>query len=592
MPLEAEDFHYLTVLRELEKALARLDRKATQNDRRQTYRTAEAFRSALPKLNAKGVGANIAVALQASASLLAETEAASVRVIREQTEVRPRLARLAAGDWPPLVPAARMVERFTALTIGKHAEDPASPLAEHAEEAFRLAVLPALAWGLVAHLYELPENLRGDAQQALARHFRGKPQPYQTEIRLSDEEEPLAFRYLRMVEGWLRVLEGESAWQLAPERLAGLRTELGKLLERRLTDLDTHLWGILGDHYTAQVAGSQRARVVAQASEHSRHSAGFLRNRLQLFAAATTPGLRKFRLQTERNLKLAVAHKFAAEQESELAAADQAPAGREACGAAFWLARACFGHTTKVPTEHQYAASKKVLLLLLRAAALLKGDPDLQRTCVRYAAGFATNPRYIRSGLVLDFQERLVDLYAGLPGARHSLTNLFRGRVYWQRWQAELVDDAHKAVEHYGAALREYRHEQHGFDAEAPVHFFPELQILLQEVRKRKDRELHTLEVVDFITQRNYGIYFDVEEEERMLTAGLAEYADFKSDCFQRLRKRLKASAAKNESLEETDWENLGDTALVLAEMDPATNYYQTLVNDLKAIPGMRFGKK
>ena len=72
------------------------------------------------------------------------------------------------GDWPPLVPAARMVERFTALTIGKHAEDPASPLAEHAEEAFRLAVLPALAWGLVAHLYELSENLRADAQAALA----------------------------------------------------------------------------------------------------------------------------------------------------------------------------------------------------------------------------------------------------------------------------------------------------------------------------------------------------------------------------------------------------------------------------------------
>lgn len=592
MPLEAEDFHYLTILRELEKALARLDRKATQNDRRQTYRTAEAFRSALPKLNAKGVGANIGVALQASAKLLADTEAASVQVIREQTEVRPRLARLAAGDWPPLVPAARMVERFTALTIGKHAEDPASPLAEHAEEAFRLAVLPALAWGLVAHLYELPENLREDAQQALARHFHGKPQPYQTEIRLSDEEEPLAFRYLRMVEGWFRVLEGESAWRLAPERLTGLRGELAKLLGRRLTDLDTHLWGILGDHYTAQVAGSQRARVVAQASEHSRHSAGFLRNRLQLFAAANTAALRKFRLQTERNLKQAVAHKFAAEQETELAPGDQATAGREACGAAFWLARACFGHATKVPTEHQYAASKKVLLLLLRAAALLKGDPDLQRTCVRYAAGFATNPRYIRSGLVLDFQERLVDLYAGLPGARRSLTNLFRGRIYWQRWQAELVDDAHKAVEFYGAALREYRHPEHGFDAEAPVHFFPELQILLQEARKRKDRERHTLEVVDFITQRNYGIYFDVEEEERMLTAGLDEYADFKSDCFQRLRKRLKASAVKHESLEETDWENLGDTALVLAEMDSTTNYYQTLINDLLSIPGVRFRKK
>lgn len=589
MPLEAEDFHYLTVLRELEKALARLDRKATRNDRRQTYRTTEAFRSALPKLSEKGVGANIAVALRASAELLAETEAASAQAIREQTEVRPRLARLAAGDWPPLVPAARMVERFTALTIGKHAEDPASPLAEHAEEAFRLAVLPALAWGLVAHLYELPENLRGDAQQALARHFRGKPQPYQTEIRLSDEEEPLAFRYLRMVEGWLRVLEGESAWQLAPERITGLRGELAKLLERRLTDLDTQLWESLGDHYTAQVAGSQRARVVAQASEHSRHSAGFLRNRLQLFAAANAAGLRKFRLQTERNLPQAVAHKFAAEEEVP---ADPAAAGHEACGAAFWLARACFGHPTRVPTDHQLKASKKVVLLLLRAAALLKEESDLRMTCVRYAAGFATNPRYVRAGLVLDLQERLVDLYAGLPGMRRSLANLFRGRIFWQRWQANLAPDPHKAVEYYGAALREHRHAEHGFDGEAPVHFFPELQVLLQQVRKRKDRELRTLEVVDFITQRNYGIYFDIENEEKMLLTGLEAYDDFKTDCLKRLRKRLKATSLKNETIEAADWESLGDTAQLLAEMDEDSDRYRTLVNDLLSIPGVRFRKK
>jgi len=570
MPLEAEDFHYLTILRELEKALARLDRKATRNDRRQTYRTTEAFRSALPKLSEKGVGANIAVALRASAELLAETEAASAQAIREQTEVRPRLARLAAGDWPPLVPAARMVERFTALTIGKHAEDPASPLAEHAEEAFRLAVLPALAWGLVAHLYELPENLRGDAQQALARHFRGKPQPYQTEIRLSDEEEPLAFRYLRMVEGWLRVLEGESAWQLVPERITSLRGELAKLLERRLTDLDTQLWESLGDHYTAQVAGSQRARVVAQASEHSRHSAGFLRNRLQ-------------------HLPQAVAHKFAAEEEMP---ADPSAAGHEACGAAFWLARACFGHPTRVPTDHQLKASKKVVLLLLRAAALLKEESDLRMTCVRYAAGFATNPRYVRAGLVLDLQERLVDLYAGLPGMRRSLANLFRGRIFWQRWQANLAPDPHKAVEYYGAALREHRHGEHGFDAEAPVHFFPELQVLLQQVRKRKDRELHTLEVVDFITQRNYGIYFDIETEEKMLLTGLEAYDDFKTDCLKRLRRRLKATSLKNETIEAADWESLGDTAQLLAEMDEDSDRYRTLVNDLLSIPGVRFRKK
>lgn len=589
MGLDAADFHYLTILRELEKALSRLEQRKPTSDRRQTYRTAAAFRTALPKLTAKGFGANIGVALQASAEVMAKTEAASAQVIRDLTETRPRLARLATGEWPPMVPAARMVERFTALTIGKHSEDPAGSLAEHAEESFRLAVLPALAWGLVAHLYELSENLRADAQAALARHFRGKPQPHQVEVRLSEDEERVPFRYLRLIEGWFRVLETPSAWQLAPERIAALRTELAKLLERRLTDLDTHLWEVLGDHYTAQAAGSERARVVAQASEHSRHSAGFLRDRLQLFAAASTPALRKFRLLTERNLERAVAHAFAAEQENP---ADPKAAGHEACGAAFWLARACFGHRTHVPSAAQVAASKKVILLLLRAAALLKQEADLRMTCVRYAAGFATNPRYIRAGLVLELQERLVDLYAGMPDARRSLANLFRGRICWQRWRAGLADDPHKAVEHYGAALREHRHAEHGFDAEAPVHFFPELQILLKQVRQRKDREIDTLEVVDFITQRNYGIYFDVVEEERMIQDGLEAFEDFKALCLKRLTKRLKTTAVRNETFEGSDWENLGDTGLVLAEMDPDTALYRSLVSDLRSIPGVTFRKR
>lgn len=589
MPLEASDFHYLTILRELEKAVSRLHGRRPASDRRQTHRTAAAFRTALPKLTEKGVGANLGVALQASAALLAKTEAESAQLIRDLTEPRPRLARLATGEWPPMVPASRMVERFTALTIGKHSEIPTGSLAEHAEEAFRLAVLPALAWGLVAHLYELPEHLRADAQAALARHFRDKARPNRIEVILGDHEERVPFLYLRLIEGWFRVLEGASAWRVAPERITALRADLAKLLERRLTDLDTHLWETLGDHYAVQAAGSERARVVAQASEHSRHSAGFLRDRLQLFAAANAPGLRKFRLLTERNLQRAVAQPFAAETENP---ADPRAAGHEACGAAFWLARACFGHASPVPTEHQVKASKKVLLLLLRAAALLKEEADLRMTCVRYAAGFATNPRYVRAGLVLDLQERLIDLYAALPDARHSLANLFRGRLFWQRWQAKLAPDPHKAVEYYGAALREHRHAEHGFDAEAPVHFFPELQVLLQEVRKRKDRERHTLEVVDFITQRNYGIYFDVVNEERMLKAGIEAYDDFKSDCLKRLRKRLKKTAIDNETIEASDWEALGDTSTVLAEMDPDSEHYRSLVNDLLNIPGVRFKRR
>ena len=41
----------------------------------------------------------------------------------QESRVREVIARLAAGDWPPVVPAPRMVERFTALTIASHAEN-------------------------------------------------------------------------------------------------------------------------------------------------------------------------------------------------------------------------------------------------------------------------------------------------------------------------------------------------------------------------------------------------------------------------------------------------------------------------------------
>ncbi|MEY3838198.1 MAG: hypothetical protein RL304_1180, partial [Verrucomicrobiota bacterium] len=160
--------------------------------------------------------------------------------------------------------------------------------------------------------------------------------------------------------------------------------------------------------------GSQRARVVDKASAHSPGSAGFIRERLQLFAAATKPDLGPFRSLTERNLPRANAKTFAAEDPKPAKPAQPREAGIEACGAAFWLARACFGRHVGDQTLNPAAdkASERVLLLLLRAAALLKDEPALRLTCVRYAAGFATNPRYVRSSLVLDLQKRLVDLYA------------------------------------------------------------------------------------------------------------------------------------------------------------------------------------
>lgn len=590
MAFDIADFHYLTILRELEKEATRLHGRKKASARGPAHRTSAVFRDLFGALSPKVEGANIGVKLRASAGLLLETELASSAVLRELTEGRPKLERLAAGDWPPVVPPARMVERFTALTIGLHSENPSQPLAAHADRAFHEAVLPALAWGIVSHLYELPEHLRGDAQQALAKYFQGRPQPHLHELKVSDDE-ALPFLYLRMVEAWFALLtsaKNDKPWSQPAEAWSKARAQLAAWLAQPLTDLDTQLWGALGEQYTGQVAGSQRARVVEQASRHSAGSAGFVRNRLQLFTAANDPKLRKFRLLTETNLAQACKKAFAAEQPKP---ADPTAAAHEACGAAFWLARACFGKHVGSQNIAADRASERVLLLLLRAASLLQHDADLRLTCVRYAVGFATNPRYVRSGAVLDIQRTLIDLYALMPGQRRSLVNLFRGRVAWQRWKAGFAPTPKPALKYYAEALRERADQEHGFDAEAPVHFFPELICLLNQAGKRKTREESTLKAVDFITQRNYGIYFDVVEEERMLNAGLGEYAEFKETTWAKLQEYWRAKKAKAEDLNEENHESLAEYQNVVDALHPGATHYRENIADLKTTMGITVRK-
>lgn len=580
MAYSTADFHYLTILRELEKETTRLEGRRKSSERGQAHRTNRVFRDLFSELGEKVAGDSITLKLKTSGEKLLETELASADLIRELTEGRPRYERIAAGDWPPVVPAPRMVERFTALTIGLHSEDPSQPLSVHAAQAFKSSVLPALAWGLVSSLYELSEDLRGEAQAELARLFAGPRKPHKAELILNDEER-VGFLYLRMVEAWFNLLDSAHPWGVAKAQLEEARHKLAGWLKRPLTELDTLLWESLGDHYTSQHVGAQRARVVSQAGGHT---AGFIRHRLQLFTAAADPKLRKFRLQTENMLVKAVGVRFDAE---EKAPAKAEVAAHEACGAAFWLARACFGKHIGDLSHNGDAdrASERVLLLLLRAAVHLKLDANLRLTCVRYAAGFATNPRYVRSGAVLDNQARLIELYAKMPGARRSLTNLFRGRLAWQKWKADRKGSPAAAIGYYAAALREYTHPEHGFDAEAPVHFFPELIVLLEQAQKRKIREESTLRAVDFITQRNYGIYFDIVTEERMITAGLKEYAYYKSQHLQKFKEVAKKAGVLVQDSAEPEEQPAYQAAV--DELHPSAPGYREQIADLQSMAGM-----
>jgi hypothetical protein len=565
---ELQEFHYMSVLRGLELEAGRLKGGAPESTSRQPVgRLMDVFSQAKQKLAQVRVarGEKISLNLKFKRDNQLKTEQAIVENLRKLTEDRQPTdeSRRLAGEWPPVIPASRMVERFTALAIGLHAENPRAPFSDNATAAFKTAVAPALAWGLMIRLYELPEQLREATQSKLVERLLDDRTPGAAEVSLGDEgHRKVRFPALRLVEAWHKLFASGSPCPLSAVQIRALREDLAARFRLPLGELDTRLWQELGGLYISTLAGSDRARAVTQAAGN----AAFVRDRLVLFSAAMKAEVQDFRLRTEHQLNGAVQQSFVCEQPD---APDREKAGLEACGAAFWLARACFA---KHGLPNEDAASARTLVLLLRAAVMLRHQPDWMATCVRYAAGFATNPRYTRSGVVLDFQTKLVDLYAKTPRARQALVEQFRGRIAWQQWKAGREDGAKaRALLHYMKALELHDQGGDGLDSEGPVHFFPELVVLLGQADDGK-RAAEDLATVDFITQRNYGIYFDIKAEESAIVAGLKEYARRQEDVAVLLAKLAKDQAAQVAAAEAAEQEALAN-GLEPEQVDGGSNW-------------------
>ena len=62
---------------------------------------------------------------------------------------------------------------------------------------------------------------------------------------------------------------------------------------------------------------------------------------------------------------------------------------------------------------------------------------------------------------------------------------------------------------------------------------------MLRQVDRRQEKELKTLKAVDFITQRNYGIYFDIDDETKLIEGGLKAYQGY-----VQLRQQAEAAAS------------------------------------------------
>jgi hypothetical protein len=100
------------------------------------------------------------------------------------------------------------------------------------------------------------------------------------------------------------------------------------------------------------------------------------------------------------------------------------------------------------------------------------------------------------------------------------------------------------------------------------------------------------LAAVDFITQRNYGIYFDVERETKMIDAGFKEFTDFKQACVDELFRRKRSEARKLSDVAETDWEEQTDYAEMIEATHVGARSFQSLISGLQSSAGMTIKRK
>jgi hypothetical protein len=456
------------------------------------------------------------------------------------------------------VPTEQLVSRFVGHAIGLHSENPESDFAAQVEASFRETAVPALAWGLLTQLATLPAEDKDAATGALLRRLDQETgaKPNSAELILDAAGRRIALPYLRLTEGFWRLLTQKGAeWRISVEAAAKLRGQLRVEFAKLAADTNGAFPAVLALHYGPQRGGSDRAHAVALAQRRSQTSAAFLRERIELLATARAPELDPFRRLCATDLRAAC-------QEAQAwlsadASGETADRGRLAAGRAYWLARQTFGKHELAAAEwltaivertndegrviHQTAAnlapqelagvewaSKLTLQLLREAARAYRGRDDLRAICLRFAAGYATNPRYHRASAVLALQQVVVEEYAREPAARARLTDMFRARLAWQS-QASLLPtknrgEIRKAAGFYQSAVSGLGTPKDGLDAEAPVHLFPELLAFLETYHNESKGGEKLLRVIDYVVQQNYGVYFDAVTERQLIAAGLEQF--------------------------------------------------------------------
>ena len=528
------DFTYLSVLRELEKEVAKLAGKEAPEAGAELTRANTWFREIGGLLSfATGKIASgsksIAKKLEVSVQAIKKAEETRLRHLSSWTQKQTRYEIGKAATWPPLIPIGLTVERFVGTTIGLHSESPDEPFCHHVHSSLKDAVAPALAWGLWCQLHESAAENRNDTAEAIRSSIM-RPSEDRDVAKLAVPWRAGFFSevpYLRLLHGWANIVGQQQAqWALSADAVNEFRGEVLHHFDRYLTDPNSGLSDLLLRHYGATDQGMDRARIVAMVQRRSPNSAAFLRSRLSLLSGANLPALERF-----KQLLINTPAEALKDAEDLMSQEPRPEAfGELACGRAYWLARFTYGkHDSKGVLEAK--ASTLTLRLLQEASSHFHDDDEKRAYCLRFAAGYATNPRYFRSDEVLKSQEQVVSGYELSKFHRPKLAEMFKARIAWQ-YQASSKGiknqrDAKRAARFYYQALDGAFSPNKGLDSEAPVHLFPELYVFLDSFDDNKARSKNVLAVIDHVVQHNFAVYFDAPTEERLIKAGIRQFQEW-----------------------------------------------------------------
>lgn len=537
MPESNTDFTYLSVLRELEKEVARLAGKEATKAGADLTRANNWFKGTVGGLlsfaTGKIAGGSkvIARSLGVTSQAIKSSEEARLRHLSAWTQSHTRYEVGKATTWPPLIPIGLTVERFVGTAIGLHSESPDEPFSSHVQSSLADTVAPALAWGLWCQLRLVPESTRPKITEGIKASIMSPAAELSDPAKVTANGDPQStaeIAYLRLLHGWVGILQQRKAdWALAADTIRSFRLQVLQQFEGYCEDPKSSISELLFTHYGATDQGSERARVVAMVHRRSPNSGAFLQSRLSLLSGAYLPELEHFRrlLASRPAEALDEAEKLLGNEE-----ALQGNFGELACGRAFWLARFTYGrHQSAGMLEPR--ASSLTLKLLQRAANSFKDD-EKRAYCLRFAAGYATNPRYFRSEFVLQAQNDCIKDYVREPLHRPKLAEMFKARVAWQCQASSKgrknTQQAKEAARFYNRALDGAMASSKGLDSEAPVHLFPELYVFLNTFSDHSSAgNKKVLAVIDHVVQHNYGIYFDAEIEEKLIKAGIAQFREW-----------------------------------------------------------------